>query len=58
MKVKKVSQRPLNSPKVKKSAVAKRKKKDLSKFTTKEFFEQDFETDSDDGEEDENIGMI
>lgn len=62
MKVKKVrGQGPLNSPKVKKSAITKRERKDLSKLTTEEFFEQNFETDSDDGEEDEydkNTGMI
>lgn len=61
MKVKKVSQKPLNSTKDKKSVIAKRKKKNLSKLTTEEFFEQNFETDSDisdDSEEDKNIGMI
>lgn len=47
MKVKKVSQKPLNSPRGKKSAIAKRKKRDLSKLSTEEFLEQNFETDSD-----------
>jgi len=59
MKVKKVSQK--NSSKEKKSVIAKRKKTDLSKLTTEEFFEQNFETDSDtcdDGKEEKNIGMI
>lgn len=61
MKVKKVSQKPLNSPKGKKLAITKKKKKDLSKLSTEEFLEQNFETDSDtydDNEEDKNIGMI
>ncbi|XP_024883333.1 nucleolar complex protein 2 homolog [Temnothorax curvispinosus] len=56
MKVKKVRQKSLNSPRGKR--VAKRKKEDLSKLTTEEFFGQNFETDSDacdDGEEDKNI---
>lgn len=60
MKVKKVSQKPLNS-KGRKLTIAKRKKRDLSKLTTEEFFEQNFETDSDaydDVEEDGSIGMI
>jgi len=58
MKVKKVSQK--DSSKGKKLAIAKRKKTDLSKLTTEEFFEQNFETDSDtcDGKEEKNIGMI
>lgn len=60
MKVKKVSQKHLKESKGRKLAIAKRKKRDLSKLTTKEFFEQNFETDSDayDVEEDDNIGMI
>ncbi|KAG5344546.1 NOC2L protein, partial [Acromyrmex charruanus] len=58
MKVKKVSKKPLNSRKDKQSVVAKRKKENLSKLTTEEFFKQNFETDSnisDDNEEDKNI---
>lgn len=60
MKVKKVSQKSLDSSREKKLPIAKRKKKDLSKLTTEEFFEQDFETDSDayNDEQDKNIGMI
>ncbi|XP_018349997.1 PREDICTED: nucleolar complex protein 2 homolog isoform X1 [Trachymyrmex septentrionalis] len=61
MKVKKVSQKPLNSRKVKQSVVAKRKKKNLSKLTTEEFFEQNFETNSDisdASEEDKNTDYI
>ncbi|KAG5312053.1 NOC2L protein, partial [Pseudoatta argentina] len=58
MKVKKVSKKPLNLRKDKQSVVAKRKKENLSKLTTEEFFKQNFETDSnisDDNEEDKNI---
>ncbi|KYM93137.1 Nucleolar complex protein 2 like protein [Atta colombica] len=58
MKMKKVSQKPLNLRKDKQSVIAKRKKQNLSKLTTEEFFEQNFETDSDisdDGEENKNI---
>lgn len=61
MKVKKVSQKPLNSPKGKKLTITKKKKKDLSKLSTEEFLEQNFETDSDaydDDDEDKDIGMI
>lgn len=60
MKVKKVSQKPLNS-KGKKLAINRKKKKDLSKLSTEEFLEQNFETDSDTYDDDEgnkNIGMV
>ncbi|XP_018397154.1 PREDICTED: nucleolar complex protein 2 homolog [Cyphomyrmex costatus] len=58
MKVKKKSQKSLNSSKNRKLVIAKKKKKNLSKLTTEEFFKQNFETDSDiceDSEEDKNI---
>ncbi|XP_012536796.1 nucleolar complex protein 2 homolog [Monomorium pharaonis] len=58
MKIKKGSQKPLNSSKKKKVTTVKRKKNDLSKLTTEEFFEQNFETDNDaydDSKEDKNI---
>ncbi|XP_071628025.1 nucleolar complex protein 2-like isoform X2 [Temnothorax longispinosus] len=47
MKVKKMSQRPLKLPEVQKLAITGKKKRDLSKVTTKEFLEQDFESDTD-----------
>jgi hypothetical protein len=59
MKVKKKGQKPLNSLKKKKLEIVKKKKKELSKLTTEEFFEQNFETDSDTHDDDDkNIGMI
>ncbi|XP_070160038.1 nucleolar complex protein 2 [Polyergus mexicanus] len=60
MKVKKINQKSLKSSKGKKLTVAKRNKKDLSKVTTEEFLEQNFEddtdSDSDNDETNENIG--
>lgn len=68
MKVKKVSQK---LSKEKGSAIIKRKKKDLSKVTTEDFFKQDFHINIDDdenndtdekhyknNENDKNNGMI
>ncbi|XP_011865771.1 PREDICTED: nucleolar complex protein 2 homolog [Vollenhovia emeryi] len=58
MKVKKLNQKQLELRKRKKSTTAKRKKKELSRLTTEEFFAQDFEADSDacdNGEEDKSI---
>lgn len=64
MKVKKVNQVSLKSSKGRKLVNIKRKKKDLSKVTTEEFLEQNFEndtdtdSDNDNDENNENIGMI
>lgn len=57
MKVKKVNQVSLKLSKGRKLASSKRKKRDLSKITTEEFLEQNFEGDSDtdsDYDNDEN----
>lgn len=71
MKVKKVSPKSTKLLKEKQLAIIKRKKKDLSKVTTKEFFGQNFhdidnDTDNDNYDEnyekhenyDKNNGMI
>lgn len=60
MKVKKINQKSLKSSTRKKLTVAKKNKKDLSKVTTEEFLEQNFEddtdSDSDNDETNKNIG--
>ncbi|KAM0728652.1 Nucleolar complex protein 2 [Formica fusca] len=60
MKVKKINQKSLKSSTRKKLTVAKRNKKDLSKVTTEEFLEHNFEddtdSDSDNDETNKNIG--
>ncbi|EFN69102.1 Nucleolar complex protein 2-like protein [Camponotus floridanus] len=60
MKMKKINQVTLKSSKGRKLASAKRKKRDLSKITTEEFLEQNFEgdsdTDSDNDNSNKNIG--
>lgn len=58
-----MSQRPLKLPEVKELTVARKKKRDLSKITTKEFLEHDFENDTDSDvydsdEKDKNTGMF
>lgn len=53
MKVKKVNQKSLNSSKGRKLAVAKRKR-DLSKVTTEEFLEQNFQDDTDTDSDNDN----
>lgn len=54
MKVEKINQVTLKSSKGRKLASAKRKKRDLSKITTEEFLEQNFEYDSDTDNDNDN----
>lgn len=54
MKAKKVNQVSLKPSKKRKLANAKRKKRDLSKITTEEFLEQNFEDDSDTDNDNDN----